>query len=197
MAYLDKCLLWKYEVMSLNPQHQHKSQAWQCIPLISLTVGWSVWDVEVNLMKGKVGWRARYHRLLQPLEESWSVARGIRRKMAPRTPVIQLTGTEARAVVVSPIFMEVLTGDDAPPTPSGLPHQAGLSLGIGIDSNTVYKLMCCAINSDVHPDVGLWSVGVWFQRFVMRLHHISFLYPPFLVLFPQWRHKNSWSLLAN
>ena len=30
-----------------------------------------------------------------------------------------------------PVFIEVLTGDGSPPTPSELPHQAGLSLEHG------------------------------------------------------------------
>jgi hypothetical protein len=90
-------------------------------------------------------------------------AHSIRSKMAPGIPVRQQKGTKARSVAASPVFMEILT-DNISPT-SELPHQAGPSLEHSDSvarydwtrTNTVYKLMCRAINSDLHPDAGLWG----------------------------------------
>lgn len=85
-------------------------------------------DVEVNFVREKVGWKTRCHGLLKLLRESAKC--GIRSKMVSKTPVRQQKRTKARVMAAFPIFMEILTGDDAP---SGLPHQAGLSLGHGND----------------------------------------------------------------
>lgn len=51
--------------------------------------------------------------------------------MALDTLVRQQKRTEVRAVATSPIFKEVLTGDNIPLIPSELPHQAWLSLEHG------------------------------------------------------------------
>lgn len=85
-------------------------------------------DAEANLVREKVGWRASCHGILKLLKES--TKHGIRSKMVPKTPVRQQKGNKGRAVAAFPIFMEILTGDDAP---SELRHQAGLSLGRGND----------------------------------------------------------------
>jgi hypothetical protein len=69
--------------------------------------------VEVNLVKEKVGWKARHQRLLLLLEKipdlprtaldlRWLQEHSIRSKIAPRTPVRQQKGTKARVVAASP-----------------------------------------------------------------------------------------------
>lgn len=93
----------------------------------------------------------RHHRILWLLKESRSAVQGIRCKLATGTPVREQKGTEARVVATSPISMEVFMGEEAPPTPSKLPHWSGFSLehsvasydwlrihGLGIGS--LYKL---------------------------------------------------------
>ena len=67
------------------------------VRLSSLQRGYSVGHMEANLVKEKVGWRARHHRLLHGR---------IRSKMF----------TEARAVAASHVDAEILTGDNVPPT---------------------------------------------------------------------------------
>lgn len=81
--------------------------------------------MEVNRVREKVEWRPRRLRLLGLLKES--AKHGIRSKMVP--PVRQQKGTKVRVVAAFSIFMEILTGDDAAPALSELPHQARLSLG--------------------------------------------------------------------
>ena len=49
-------------------------------------------------------------------------------------------------VAASPIFMGILTGENAPPTPSELPHQTGLSLGHGAGAPI-----------EVAKDSGVWD----------------------------------------
>jgi hypothetical protein len=139
-------------------------------------VYWSrVWGCgrQGNLGKEKVGWRARRHRLLQLLQESCSAIRGIGSKMAPGTPVRQQKGIKARAVPSSPIFMEVLTGDDAPLLLLSYLIRQGflwrmvtmwwdvIGWGFrGLGLAQALDLSLCthwAMNSDLHPDAGLQS----------------------------------------
>lgn len=73
-------------------------------------------------------------------------------------------GTEARVVAVSPIFTEVLTGEDTSPTLSELPQWSGLSLEHSVASYDWLKIHGFGNGSlyiSLWADAGLWNQISW------------------------------------
>lgn len=135
-------------------------------------------DVQVNLVKEKVGGKVRHHRLPCHLEESPSEAHNTRPKMALDTPVRQQKGTKTRVVTASLVFTEVLTGEIFHPLPPTLlSHlimqgfhwgrmragkiQLTEDLGAWDWLKQGYKLMGWKINLDLHPEAGLQGLMSW------------------------------------